>query len=251
MSEGGGNGVIYRARGVSRAYRSGAVRLDILRGLDLDLHAGEVVAVVGASGVGKSTLLHILGLLDAPDGGTLELLGEEVQQPVSRFLRLTPGGPDRDRIRNRSVGFVFQFFHLVPELTALENVLLPARIEAGLLEWMRVRGDRRARARALLGQVGLADRTTHRPAQLSGGERQRVAIARALMNEPRILLCDEPTGNLDPATSRGVWEVLNAFRGGDRAILVVTHNEHLAADADRVLRLEAGALVEARPRAPR
>ena len=155
------------------------------------------------------------------------------------------GGAARDRIRNTSVGFVFQFFHLVPELTALENVLLPARIRAGLLEWLRVRGARRDRARELLEQVGLGARTHHRPAQLSGGERQRVAIARALMNDPKVLLCDEPTGNLDPETSRGVWDVLRGFRGTDRAILVVTHNEHLARDADRVLRLQGGRLVEA------
>ena len=225
--------VLYRAWSVGRTYRSGSQAIRVLQGLDLELRPGEVVAVVGASGVGKSTLLHILGLLDTPDEGTLELEGRNLS---------AAGGTERDRIRNASIGFVFQFFYLVPELTALENVLLPSRIEAGVLEWLRTRGERRARALDLLGRVGLSGRTTHRPAQLSGGERQRVAIARALMNGPRVLLCDEPTGNLDPETSRGVWEVLRGFRGGDRAILVVTHNETLAGDADRVLKLEGGRL---------
>jgi len=229
---------LLRARDLHRSYRSGNAEIRILQGLSLDLMPGEIVAVLGASGVGKSTLLHQLGLLDSPDQGTLEIEGRE--------LAGAPGAV-RDAVRNRSVGFVFQFFHLVPELTARENVLLPARIEAGLLEWFRVRGARRERAEALLGQVGLAARTRHRPAQLSGGERQRVAIARALMNDPRVLLCDEPTGNLDPETSRGVWDVLRGFRGRDRAILVVTHNEFLARDADRVLRLREGRLVEETP----
>ena len=226
---------VYRARGIAKTYRSGAAAIRILEGLDLTLAPGEIVAVLGASGVGKSTLLHLLGLLDRPDEGSLELEGRDLS---------TVGGAERDRIRNRSIGFVFQFFHLVPELTALENVLLPSRIEAGILAWLGSRGERRARALDLLGKVGLAERVRHRPAQLSGGERQRVAIARALMNSPRVLLCDEPTGNLDPDTSRGVWDVLRAFRGGDRAILVVTHNEGLAKDADRVLRLEGGRLAD-------
>jgi lipoprotein-releasing system ATP-binding protein len=225
--------VLLRADAVGRTYRSGTAAIRVLGGLDLELRAGEMVAVVGASGVGKSTLLHLVGLLDRPDEGRLEIAGRDAAG-VS--------GSDRDRIRNEAIGFVFQFFHLVPELTAAENVLLPSRIRAGLLEWLSVRGARRARAMELLDRVGLAQRTTHRPRQLSGGERQRVAIARALMNEPRILLCDEPTGNLDPETSRGVWEVLRGFRGSERAILVVTHNERLAGDADRILRLEGGRL---------
>jgi lipoprotein-releasing system ATP-binding protein len=225
--------VLLRASGVGRTYRSGAAAIRVLGGLDLELRAGEIVAVVGASGVGKSTLLHILGLLDRPDEGILEISGRDAA---------TVSGAARDRIRNEAIGFVFQFFHLVPELTAEDNVLLPARIRSGVLEWLSVRGARRAQAAELLGRVGLAQRATHRPRQLSGGERQRVAIARALMNEPRVLLCDEPTGNLDPETSRGVWDVLRAFRGSERAILVVTHNERLAGDADRVLRLENGRL---------
>jgi lipoprotein-releasing system ATP-binding protein len=230
--------VLYRASGIGRTYRSAGSEIRILKGPDLVLHAGEIVAVVGASGVGKSTLLHILGLLDSPDEGALELAGRDLSS-----LR----GGERDRVRNQEIGFVFQFFHLVPELTALENALLPLRIRTGMLDWIREGGEHRRRARELLEKVGLSERVTHRPPHLSGGERQRVAIARALVNGPRILLCDEPTGNLDPETSRGVWEILRGFRGADRAILLVTHNEALAADADRVLKLEGGRLTE-RPR---
>jgi lipoprotein-releasing system ATP-binding protein len=231
--------VLYRASSIGRTYRSGAAEIRILKGLDLTLRGGEIVAVVGASGVGKSTLLHILGLLDRPDEGSLELGG--------RDLAAVPGA-ERDRIRNLEIGFVFQFFHLVPELTALENALLPLRIRTGVLDWLRHGRAHRATARELLERVGLGDRVSHRPPHLSGGERQRVAIARALVNGPRILLCDEPTGNLDPETSRGVWEILRGFRGTERAILLVTHNEALAADADRVLKLEGGRLTErARP----
>jgi lipoprotein-releasing system ATP-binding protein len=230
---------LLRASGIGRTYRSGAAEIRILKGLDLSLRGGEIVAVVGASGVGKSTLLHILGLLDRPDEGTLELAGKDLSG-VS--------GAERDRIRNREIGFVFQFFHLVPELTALENALLPLRIGTGFLDWISKGAAHRARARDLLEKAGLADRLAHRPPHLSGGERQRVAIARALVNGPRILLCDEPTGNLDPDTSRGVWEILRGFRGTERAILLVTHNEALAADADRVLKLEGGRLT---PRPPK
>ncbi|MHC4821654.1 MAG: ABC transporter ATP-binding protein [Planctomycetota bacterium] len=226
---------VYRARDLRKVFRSGSSEIRILDGLDLELRTGEIVAVVGASGVGKSTLLHILGLLDKPDSGLLELEGKD----LSRI-----GGAARDSLRNRFLGFVFQFFHLVPELSATDNVLLPARIRAGLLDWLSNGKDTRARAMELLDRVGLSERHTHRPAQLSGGERQRVAIARALMNDPRVLLCDEPTGNLDPATSRDVWEVLRGFRDDGRAILVVTHDDQLAGDADRVLRLTRGTLVE-------
>src|SRR6185295_2579152 len=173
--------------------------IPVLEGLDLMLSRGESVSVVGASGSGKTTMIHVLGMLDAPDSGSLEIDGEDV---------LAASGARRAALRNRHLGFVFQFYHLVNELTALENVELPARIGAG---WTPSAGERSAwrdRARELLGTVGLVGREKHRPNQLSGGERQRVAIARAVMNRPAVLFCDEPTGNLDPRTSRGVQELL-------------------------------------------
>jgi lipoprotein-releasing system ATP-binding protein len=229
--------VVYRASGIGRTYRSGSSEIRILEGLDLELRAGELVAILGASGVGKSTLLHILGLLDTPDEGSLTLEGVDLAGVK---------GAARDTLRNGSIGFVFQFFHLVPELSALDNALLPARISTGVFDWWRHGAARREAARKLLIDVGLGERLTHRPAQLSGGERQRVAIARAMINGPRVLLCDEPTGNLDPATSREVWEILRGFRGENRSLLLVTHDERLAADADRVLRLEDGQLTRVR-----
>jgi lipoprotein-releasing system ATP-binding protein len=232
---------VLRARGIRRSYRSGLEEIRVLDGLDLDLAPGELVAVIGSSGVGKSTLLHLLGLLDRPDEGTIELHGKPASGP-RRGGSGAPGGAALDAVRNASIGFVFQFFHLVPELTAEDNVLLPARIRCGFLEWMREGADHRERARGLLREFGLADRMTHRPSQLSGGERQRVAIARALVNGPAVVLCDEPTGNLDPTTSRGVWDLLKGVRSRGAAILVVTHNEALAAEADRVLHLVAGRL---------
>jgi len=221
------------ARGVCKSYHMGSEVIPVLKDLELSIQPGEAVAVVGASGVGKSTLLHVLGLLDAPDAGEIVCSGTE----------LSSLPPDlRAGWRNRIFGFVFQFYHLIPELTALENTLLPAMMHA--------RGgtdgrDLRERARAILTELGLGDRLRHRPGQLSGGERQRVAIARALMNDPAVVLCDEPTGNLDPATSVGVQEALwNLKQRRGQAMVLVTHDESLAARADRVLRMEGGRLVE-------
>ncbi len=227
------------ARNLEKSYRMGSQVIRVLRGLDFSLRAGEVVAVTGASGVGKSTLLHILGLLDTPDAGEVFFQGEEMFALPPRL---------RAARRNRVLGFVFQFYHLIPELTALENVLLPSMIAEGRRRWRRGRRAHRERARRLLAEVGLSERLRHRPAQLSGGERQRVAIARALMNEPAILLCDEPTGNLDPETSEGVTEVLWAVnRAREQAILLATHDPALAARADRVLVMDRGRLREKEP----
>jgi lipoprotein-releasing system ATP-binding protein len=194
------------------------------------------VAVVGASGVGKSTLLHVLGLLDTPDRGEVICSGVD--------LSALP--PDlRALWRNRMFGFVFQFYHLVPELSALENTILPAMMHGRPGEPSPNRRVLRDRATGILTELGLQDRLKHRPAQLSGGERQRVAIARALMNEPAIVLCDEPTGNLDPATSVGVQDALWALRERrGQTMLLVTHDEELAARADRILRMENGRLTE-------
>jgi lipoprotein-releasing system ATP-binding protein len=236
MSESVSSDPILVASGIHKKYRMGSEEILILQGLSMTLAEGEILAVVGASGVGKSTLLHILGLLDTPDQGTVTFRGEDL-------FALPP--KQRAERRNRVFGFIFQFYHLIPELTALENVLLPSMIGPGFLAWRRVRRERREKALGILGDLGLSHRLKHRPAQLSGGERQRVAIGRALMNDPAVLLCDEPTGNLDPVTRVGVQEALwglNRRRG--QTILVVTHDERMAAEAHRVARMDHGALVE-------
>jgi ABC-type lipoprotein export system ATPase subunit len=225
-----------RARGIDRAYVTANETIPVLVGLDVDLSRGESVSVVGSSGSGKTTMIHVLGMLDRPDSGSLEIDGENV---------LAASGGRRAALRNRHLGFVFQFYHLVNELTAIENVELPARIGGG---WAPASGERSAwrdRARELLGKVGLVGREKHRPNQLSGGERQRVAIARAVMNRPAVLFCDEPTGNLDPRTSRGVQELLLEIGAESRAMLLVTHDEAFARRCGRVLRLTDGRLAPA------
>ena len=215
-------------RGLGKTYRSGAARLQVLVDLDLRLSGGEMVAVVGESGVGKSTLLHILGGIDRPDAGLYRFHGEDV---------LAKSPQELASFRNREIGFVFQFHHLLPEFDAVENVLMPRLIRRDR------RSDVEPAARELLREMGLADRLSHRPAQLSGGEQQRVAIARALFAEPRLLLADEPTGNLDPRTSVQVFEVLrSAQRSRGLTTVLATHNERLAEACDRVLLLEEGRL---------
>jgi len=187
------------ARDVKREFVSAGHTLPILRGVDLDVARGESVAIVGRSGGGKSTLLHLLGLLDRPTAGTVGVCGVETTT-ASRSVR--------DRLRREQIGFVFQFYHLLPELTAEQNVLLSGMIGTPPLAWLARRGKRREKARALLERVGLVDRAHHLPPKLSGGERQRVAIARALYRDPGILLCDEPTGNLDETTCEDVENLL-------------------------------------------
>jgi lipoprotein-releasing system ATP-binding protein len=217
------------ARGIMKAYATATGPLEVLRGADLDVAQGEMVAVVGASGVGKSSLLHVLGGLDAFEAGTVSIGGADIHAMTDEA---------RVRFRNRHVGFVFQFHHLLPEFTALENVEMPLRI-AGTPA-----AERRARAEELLARVGLADRATHRPAALSGGEQQRVAIARALVARPTVLLADEPTGNLDEATAADLHRLLKDMHAEHGLTsVIVTHNPILAAACDRVLRLEGGRLV--------
>jgi ABC-type lipoprotein export system ATPase subunit len=220
---------IARVRGLKKTFAMSGRPLCILDGVDLDVAEGEFVAIEGRSGSGKSTLLHLMGLLDDADAGTIELAGQEIG---------SLGASRRALLRNRSVGFVFQFYHLLPELDVVQNAMLPALVssarDAGL----------RSRAIALLSELGLADRLSHKPRELSGGERQRVAIARALINRPGLLLADEPTGNLDQQTGRQIMDVLESLHRSGQSIVMVTHDRSIAGRADRSLRLEAGRLAQ-------
>ncbi|MEM9251538.1 MAG: ABC transporter ATP-binding protein [Planctomycetota bacterium] len=216
---------------LQKRYRSGGGWLEVLRGVDLSIADGEWVAILGRSGSGKSTLLHLMGGLDQPDGG-------EVRFDDRNLSSLSEWGIDR--YRNRDVGMIFQAYHLLPELTALENVTIAAMLDGGPMCWLRRRSQAKARAAELLEKVGLADRATHRPNKLSGGERQRVAIARALMNAPAVLLADEPTGNLDPETGGEVMAVIEALHQGGQTVVMVTHDDAIADRADRRVVLEKG-----------
>jgi len=213
-------------RNLSKEYVDGPRVVRVLSGLDLEIGAGERVAIVGESGVGKSTLLHILGTLDRPTGGEVWFDGENLTSKSDRDLA---------HFRNREIGFIFQFHHLLPDFTALENVMMPALIGRTSTDAAR------RRAGHLLDRVGLAERLEHRPGELSGGEQQRVAVARALVQEPRAVLADEPTGNLDPATGEGVQNLLMELnREHNITLVVVTHSATLASAMDRTLRLTAG-----------
>ncbi len=219
---------IIEAREIHKAYRMGKRTLEVLRGVDMSVRAGEFLVIVGASGSGKSTLLHILGALDRPSSGAVEFDGVRLNKLSGRKL---------DQFRNKTVGFVFQFYHLLNELSVLENVLAPAMASSGTLGWLSVRNRTALRAEQLLERFGLADRMRHKPYELSGGERQRTALARALINEPKVLLADEPTGNLDSQTGSGILEVLGDLHQAGQTIVMVTHDERIAARAGRVIRL--------------
>jgi lipoprotein-releasing system ATP-binding protein len=216
-------------------YHIGGQDLHVLQGVDLDVKQGEWVAVLGASGSGKSTLLHLIGGLDRPEQGSITFNNQDIFK--------LPGAAI-DRYRNRHVGFVFQSYHLLPELTALENVLTGAMIRSSILGWPARRSEARKRAIALLDRVGLSERMTHRPGKLSGGERQRVAIARALVNEPDVLLADEPTGNLDEKTGQQIMALIAELHQQGQTIVMVTHDQQIAAAADRRLWLHDGELTE-------
>jgi ABC-type lipoprotein export system ATPase subunit len=218
-------------QGVHKSYRLGRQDLHVLQNVDCTVAEGEFVSIVGASGSGKSTLLHLVGLLDRVDQGHIALAGEDVSGLSWKA---------RNRIRCHEIGFVFQFYHLFSELNVLDNAMLPAMVDTSLLKWMSRRKDRRAKATAVLEEVGLADRLKHRPRELSGGERQRVAIARALMNEPDILLADEPTGNLDSKTGDKIMKLLKRYNENGQTILMVTHDSNIASQTDRVLHLVDG-----------
>ena len=219
-------------RGIGRTFKQGGRELRVLDGASAELYAGQAVALVGPSGSGKSSLLHVAGLLEKPDAGEVLVGGRDCVHLSER---------ERTRVRRSEIGFVYQFHHLLPEFSALENVVIPQMIDG------TARKVAQARAAEQLATLGLANRVDHRPAQLSGGEQQRVAIARALANRPAVLLADEPTGNLDPATSEKVFaELLHLIRDSGLAALIATHNHDIAQRMDRVLSLEAGKLVEVR-----
>lgn len=224
------NEPVLRLRGIAKAYNRGLPgQVEVLRGLDLDIARGEVVALVAPSGAGKSTLLHIAGLLDSADEGTVAIAGRDMTGQGDRI---------RTEVRRSEVGFVYQFHHLLPEFSAAENVALPQLANA------TPRRAALARSQALLDRVGVGARAAHRPAALSGGEQQRVAFCRALANAPKLLLADEPTGNLDPATSDRVFAtLLDLVRDTGLSALIATHNPDLAARMDRIVRLEAGRIV--------
>jgi len=219
---------IVKLRGLKRSFEQGGQRIEVLRGVDLQINPGEIVALLGPSGSGKSTMLQAVGLLEGGFEGSIKIAGEAAEELPS---------DQRTRIRREHLGFVYQFHHLLPDFNATENVVMPQMV-AGV-----EKGAAEQRAESLLSSLGLGHRLTHRPSQLSGGEQQRVAVARALANQPTLVLADEPTGNLDEATSDTVLgQFLDLVRGEGSAALVATHNERLAARMDRVVRLHDGVL---------
>ncbi|KKO19531.1 MAG: ABC transporter ATP-binding protein [Candidatus Brocadia sp.] len=230
------NGTLLQAKDLVKEYTNGERAVPVLRGINLAVKKGEIVVIVGASGAGKSTLLHILGILDTPTSGSVLYKG----------INLTELNAKRQAyMRNCIFGFVFQFYHLLPDFTALENVLLPCFIGSRFLKGGAAAKGKTDRAISLLKQVGLGDRITHKPSQLSGGERQRVAIIRALINNPELLLCDEPTGNLDTRTGHEIRELIwDVNKKMNQTVVIVTHDEEMAKHAGRVVRIVDGSIME-------
>jgi len=220
------------AKNICKSYRKGQVAVPVLRGVDFEINRGEFAAIIGQSGSGKSTLLHVMATLDAPDSGQVYFDGRRIDNlPASA----------RDKLRNRRLGMIFQFYHLLPELTVLENVLAPLMISHGTLSYFISRHKHRRTAAELLEMVGLGHRMKHRPSEISGGEMQRAAIARALVTSPELLLADEPTGNLDHSTGEDIMEILRTLnKRKNLTIVMVTHDQAIAEEADRIVRLVDG-----------
>jgi lipoprotein-releasing system ATP-binding protein len=230
------NNVILKGAGLRKSFYADRRELPVLKGVDLEIFRGENLMICGPSGAGKSTLLHLLGLLDEPTTGKIFFSGEEVTS-VSASRKAN--------IRNRDFGFVFQFYHLLPDLSAAENVILPLMVKYGVFSWHAVKKSHRQKVEEILKQMGLYERRKHNPNQLSGGERQRVAIARALITDPKIVFCDEPTGNLDTKTAKEIvdvlWRVKEQFK---ETFVIVTHNKELAQSGSRTLNMLDGKLYE-------
>ncbi|MFM2003654.1 MAG: hypothetical protein RI963_3080 [Planctomycetota bacterium] len=231
---------VLQARGIYKSYQKDSIEVPVLRGVDLDVPAGQITAMVGRSGSGKSTLMHLLATLDTPDAGEIWFRGRRVD---------TASRAQRDAYRNRDIGVIFQFYHLLPELSAVENVVAPMMIGKSTWEYFTTRKEAKRRAEAMLDRVGLLHRATHKPRELSGGEMQRTAIARSLMNNPSLLLADEPTGNLDAETGHDILKLLRGLNQDDGlTILMITHDDAIAAGADGIQRMKNGVTQGNRPR---
>ena len=226
--------IVLSARGIYKSYHKDKIEVPVLRGVDVDVSTGLVTALVGRSGSGKSTLMHLMATLDQPDRGEIYFRGQRMDNASSR---------QRDRFRNRDIGIIFQFYHLLPELSAIENVMAPQMIGRSLWNYFSNRKEIRMRAEAMLDRVGLKHRATHKPSEMSGGEMQRAAIARALMTDPSLLLADEPTGNLDTETGHEILKLLAELNQNDGlTILMITHDESIAENADVCHRMKDGQL---------
>jgi len=228
---------ILNAAGVHKSYQMGRTRLHVLKGVSLSVQKGEFLAIMGASGSGKSTLLHLLGALDIPDRGKVTFNGQDI---------FAGSNAQRDHLRNQTFGFVFQFYHLLPDLNVLENTALPGMVANSIPGWFRNGRQCRQYAAEILNKFGLGDRLKHRANELSGGERQRVAIARALANQPQVLLADEPTGNLDAGTGKEIMVVLRQLNKQGQTIVMVTHDPQIAAAAHRIVYLDDGRVSNAK-----
>ncbi len=228
------NEIVLKALGIRKSFHKNRIELPVLRGVDLEVQRGMVTALVGRSGSGKSTLMHLLATLDKPDAGEVHFQGQRIDNASRRV---------RDQYRNSDIGVIFQFYHLLPELSAIENVLAPMMIGRSAWHYLRTRKQLRRRAEQVLDRVGLLHRATHKPSEMSGGEMQRAAIARALMNDPTLLLADEPTGNLDSETGRDILKLLMELNGDEGlTIMMITHDEAIAEGADVCHRMGDGTL---------